>query len=351
MLRSAILAVAAAMLMTPGISAAQQMRTIEVPASKKWQHAATGLIVPQALGGMARTGIGDTGNQELDVVVQFRDEDDTRGTLYLFRPALMNVPVWFDRVETQIFGSDAMGDPTPTAATLAFAPPHSSTAGALRRVYKPSKPPFSATGAAILPLGEWLVVLRLSSPTLDPAALDAKLSEAIAGLGWPTPRAGSVEAPASVPIEACASPLAFANKAKAKKPDTSMALLGAIMANMAQDPEIQEKAAKSGPVSFCREGNGERQLGAYRALPLSGDAYVIAIADAGRTIDVSPEIPLDGKRAGYSVTLNDLATSLVYPSFDKLPAPAKVFDMISKTGPISSTTRNGKDTNITINTP
>ncbi|MET0309761.1 MAG: hypothetical protein ABW023_13725 [Sphingomonas sp.] len=342
-----MLALAAMALAAPLGAQAQQVTKIEVPASKKWQHAHTGLIVPQTLGGLARTGITDSSNNELDVAVQFGDPNLTHVTLYLFRPALMSVPMWFDRIETQIRHGDVFGDAVPTTDTLAFVPPKASAAAALRRVYKPGKASFSATGAAVLPLGEWLVAIRLSSSTLDPAALDAKLTEVVTGLQWPAPKAEAAETPAAAPIQACASPLAYSDKAKLKKPDMTMALIGAALVNAAQNSELKKTVENAGPANFCREGSGEREFAAYRALPLQGDSYLIAIADAGRTISVQPALQLDEKRPGYSVTVNDLANSYIYPPFDKLPAPARVMEAIGKTRPISSTTRSGKD--ITIN--
>lgn len=330
---------------TPVSVRAQQSRTIEVPASKKWQHAETGIVVPQALAGLPRGAIADSGAGELDVSVQFGSPETTQLTLYVFRPALADVPVWFDRVETQILGRDVYGKATPGGDPVAFAPPRATEASALRRVYAPGKRPYTATGAAMLPLGEWLVAIRLSSTTLDPAALDAKLLETIDGLGWPMPAAGATPSSAAVPVQPCATALSFSNKAKLKKPDMTMALLGAALVGVAQDPKT-EKIPIEGPRGLCREGASEMAHGTYRWLS-GGTGYVIALGDAGRTISVDPEFPLEGGRPGYAVTLNDLSETYVFPAFDRLPAPAKVVEMVRKTNPVSSMSRGGK--NMTIN--
>ncbi|AQR74258.1 hypothetical protein [Sphingomonas sp. LM7] len=345
-IRHASLALAAAMLAAPCIAQAQQSRTIDVPAGKKWQHAATGLIVPQALAGMPRTAITDATTGEIDVSVQFGDPQTLHLTLYIFRPAVQAVPMWFDRIETHVLGRDAFGDSVPHGAPIAFAPPHATAAGALRRVYVPGKGPFKATGAALLPLGEWLVALRLSSTQLDPAALDAKLVEAVAGLGWPAPATAAAQAPAAAPIAPCTTALNFSKKAKPKKPDMTMALFGAALASAARNPEV-EKAAGPGPSGFCREGAPGKMATAYRALA-GGEGYLIALGDAGRTISVYPELKLDGGSPGYAVTLQDLATSYVFPAFDKLPAPDKVVAMLGKTRPISSSARGDKTLTINV---
>lgn len=344
-MRCAGVLLAAAMLVAPVVAQAQQSRTIEVPAGTKWRHAGTGMIVPQSLAGLPRTGITDSTADETDIFLQFGDPETTSLTVYLFRPTLADVPVWFDRVEPQILGRDVYGKATPNSDPVAFAPPGGAAAGALRRVYIPSKRPYTATGAAMLPLGEWLVAARLSSTTLDPAALDARLLEAVTGLGWPAPAADAKPVPAA-PIQPCATPLGFSKKAKLKKPDMSTSLLGALVAMAAQDPGIK-KTPVEGPTGFCREGAPALESATYRALNGS-EGYTIAMGDAGRTISVYREVKLDKGEPGYAVALNDLSVTYVFPSFDKLPAPDKVIEMIRKTAPISSNARGSKALNINL---
>ncbi|WBY06662.1 hypothetical protein PIB19_14045 [Sphingomonas sp. 7/4-4] len=208
---------------------------------------------PAIAGGTSRTGITDSTADETDIFLQFGDPETTSLTVYLFRPTLADVPVWFDRVEPQILGRDVYGKATPNSDPVAFAPPGGgTTAGALRRVYVPGKRPYTATGAAMLPLGEWLVAARLSSTTLDPAALDARLLEAVTGLGWPAPAADAKPVPAAAPIQPCATPLGFSKKAKLKKPDMSTSLLGALVAMAAQDPGIKKTWSRGRPASAAK---------------------------------------------------------------------------------------------------
>jgi len=273
---------------------AQQSSVLDVPASKKWQHAQTGLIVPQAPGGLPRTEITSLGEGELDMAVQFGDVNKTQATLYLFRPALMSVPVWFDRVETQILQRDAYGTAAPTDTPSGFAVPGGTVTSALRRFYKPSKPPYAATGVAVLPLGEWLVVVRISSVEQAPAQLDATLSALIAGLGWPTRAANVVEAPAAVPVQACTTALAYDKKAKMRKPDMAAGLMGSLLIAALADKGKDDKASKAepeeeAPALLCREGSGSLALGVYHAETQNPDGYIIALGDAGRTVSVYPE--------------------------------------------------------------
>lgn len=343
------MAVAIGLLLATGVPAAaqQQSRKIEVPSDKKWQHAATGLIVPTALAGLPRNEITDASDREIDVSLQFGDSNTTHATIFLFRPALMDVPVWFDRVETQVLKGDTFGAATPIGTPSGFALPGGTATSALRRVYQPAHPPFRATGVAVLPLGQWLVVVRLSSAVLSPAELDTKLSTVVAELGWPARKPNVPEAPAAAPVQPCATPLRYDPKAKMKKPDMAAGLLGATLAMMAsKPPEDGKKEEESAPATFCRDGEGSRELGVYRALPADSFAYTIAIADAGNTISVYPDLLSDAKKPGYAVTLNTLERAYVFPAFDRLPEPVKVMDALTKTRPISSTGRDGNEISI-----
>lgn len=332
--------------LSPMVAHAQQTTAIQVPAAKKWKHAGSGIIVPQALAGLPRTGIADSTASELDVSIQFGDADNTRLTIYLFRPALASVPVWFDRAETQILARDTFGHAAAVGDPIVFAPPGGSTASALRRIYVPDKAPVTATGVAVLPLGEWLVAARLSSTRLDPAALDAKLTAALADLGWPAPAAAAAPSPAASPVQPCTTPAGYSGKAKLKKPNMSAALIGALLVSVPHDPKTERTPAE-GPQGFCREGRPRPEMATYRALADSR-GYVIALGDAGRTINVYPEIVLDKGQPGFAVSLNDLGIGYVYPSFDRLPEPEKAFEMVRKTRPISSSALGTKTLNITI---
>jgi hypothetical protein len=322
---------------------AQTKREIAAPAGAPWKHAQTGITLPPTLLGIARGSIGDNSSSEVDVFAGYGDGQATTITLYVFRPALASVPIWFDRSESQVLMRDVYGNATPAAAPSAFPPPGGKAASALRRIYLPSKGPFKSTGLAIMPIGEWLVAVRISSQQFDAAALDAKLDEVIKALGWP---GSATDAEAAVPVVACATPIAYAKKAKLKAPSMMDALLGATLSTMT--PTDEEKA-KAVHVTWCREGAPKQEYAVYRAV---GDntGYTIAMGDAGRVIDVTPGLALDSKDPGYRLSLGLLDQTLIYPSFDKLPAPDAAIDAVMKNRPISSTTRGSKDITITTGT-
>ena len=152
---------------------ATEARKLDVPADSKWQHAATQVIVPPTLAGLSRTEISDTTQDELDVMLQFRDPGADILTLYIYRPRLNNLALWFDRSETQILTNTLFGTAMPASDAAIFASPRSLGNNAVRRVYKASQSPFKATGLALLELGDWLLAVRFSSRSLDPQMVDA----------------------------------------------------------------------------------------------------------------------------------------------------------------------------------
>lgn len=316
--------------------------TLEIPAKAGWKHAATGLIFRPTLAGLPRTDIKDSGASELDMSIGYGDSSATL-TIFVFRPSMGGAPMWFDRAETQIFKGDMFGGVTPTGAPRAFAPPRGAALSGLRRAYTPAKREITGTALAVAPLRDWLVAFRITSSSLDPAALEARLDQAIAGISWPD---GVADAPPAAPIPACAGSLAFSSKAKLKKPDMADALIGATLMSMAT--ENGGESSESKPLDWCRDGEPGREFAVYRG-KTSTDSYTMALGDAGLVISVSPGLALDGKDAGYMLTLQTLDRSLVYPSFDKLPAPDLAYRTVLRTKPVSSASRGGKE--VTIGMP
>ncbi len=317
--------------------------TLEVPANAGWKHAQTGIVLRSTLGGYARVDIRDSSQTELDVMATYGSTDRTTVTVYIFRPALSSVPVWFDRSETQILARDVYGNAAPQGQPLAFTPPGASATSGLRRVYLPSKGPFKATGLAIMPLGEWLVAIRVSSTELDTAALDAKMSDLIAAIGWPVQPAAS---PAAVPIAVCATNLSYSRSAKLKKPNMGSALLGGMLMGVISDTEKAKPETVTAAPALCRDGAATTQYGVYRRLDAT-DSYTMALGDAGITISVTPGIQLDKKDPGYRLTLGMLDKTMVYPDFDKLPSPDKAFEAVRTNRPVSSVAHGSKDITVT----
>lgn len=327
--------------------AAAQQRTIALPAAAGWKHAATDLILPVHVGGLARQSITDSTATEQDVSVNFGD-GATIISVFLFHPAVMSVPMWFDRADTLVFVNGALGKPAPAADPLPFAPPHSTVTSGLRRSYLPSGAEFKGSALAAMPLGEWMVVLRITSSRLTPAEVEAKLDAAIADIGWPE---GAAAGPVAVPVLPCPTPLAFDKRAKMQKPDPAESLLGALGPAIAADKVAKgETEPETAPVVWCRDGTGIQSYGVYRATGSDGN-YLMALGDSGRVVSVGPGLgALLNKSAAISVTFEDLDGSISsYPAFNRLPDPAAVLKMLGSVSPVSRSSGDG--TNITLSMP
>lgn len=328
---------------TCALPAQAQKRDLGVPATSGWKHANTNLILRAQLAGFPRFELSDFGQAELDVAARFGD-GSTEITVYVFHPALASVPVWFDRSESAILGRDIFGNAQPIGAAQPFAPPHSKAPSGLRRGYQPGSGQYKSTALAMMPMGEWLVGLRISSTTLDLAQLDVKLTEAIAAIGWPD---GVAEGPVAAPVAACTTTLTYSKRAKLKPASIGDALFGAMAPAVAADEAKEGKAAPIG--AYCRDAATTAAYGVYR-WPEEPQGYLMAIGDNGRTITISPSLSaLVDKSPAFGALYGDLDGSVaVYPSFNALPDPSKVMDALAKSSPISSSDAGGK--NITINT-
>ncbi|MCW3847970.1 hypothetical protein OF829_12040 [Sphingomonas sp. LB-2] len=319
------------------VAPAHAQTTIEVPANAGWKHGETGLILRSRITGIPRGMIVDNSASELDVMAQYESPDgQTYITVYIFRPALASVPVWFDRSETALLHRDIYGNIKPASdAPTAFAPPRGTVASGLRRIYAPGKG-FRSTGLAMMPLGKWLVAVRVSSNAVGTDGLDAKLSEVIAGIGWPE---GVAEGPAAAPIAPCAQPLAYAKRARMRKPDMADGLMGSTMM-MIDDPKLGMPAD---PKVYCRDLPPQPAYGVYRA-PDATNSYVMAVGDAGIAVRILPEFD---EKHGSMVIAGFLDHASVYPPFEALPHPDDVMQALRTTAPLAQVSADGK--NVTLN--
>lgn len=325
-------ALMAALAWTCALAAPAQAQTpIVVPATAGWQHGDTGLILRARIAGMTRGEIKDNSAAELDVTIQYASADgQTQATLYIFRPALDSVPVWFDRSETQILVRDTFGKATPLADPLAFAPPRATTASALRRVYVPSKGPYKSTGLVMMPLGKWLVAVRVSSTSIEPAALDAAMAGIVAGIGWPQ---NIAESPAVVLVAACPQSLPYARRAKMRAPSMEDAIVGGTAVSLAA-----EGKGNAAPI-LCRDLPPTADYGVYRD-PATVNAYVMAVGDAGIIISITPDMFAD--KPGFRMIAGFLDHHAIYSVFDKFPHPDDVMKTIRSVRPAATVSLDGK---------
>lgn len=320
------------------VAAPSFARELPVPPGKGWGHAATGIALMPHIAGLSRTGLTDLGTQELDIAAQYEEPtQQTALTIYLFRPALESVPVWFDRSATAIELRRDFGAPTAAMAPTAFARPGSIVTDSLRAVWVPTKGPYRATALAVMPVGDWIVAVRISSKALDAAPLDAKLDAVLAGIRFPKDTAPG---PVAVPVAPCPTSLDFKH-ADLVKPEMTDILLTSVMtaARFTGDDERKKQdgtdAAAEAPLPpLCRDGTPTLQYGVYHR-PDQTDGYLLAVGDAGRTVSVSAGLAALTGSTSYSVTFNDLDASMVFPGFDRLPQPKQVLDDIAHHKPVA----------------
>lgn len=341
-----------ALLATSSVSA----RDLEVPANKGWMHAETKLIIRSSVAGLNRIAITDATTSEHDIAVKLESPDKAVfATLFLFHPAVPSVPLWFDRSRTAIEERKNFDKGAPASADpIAFAPLGTGPTVGLRQSWSLLSSPYRSTSLAVMPMGEWLLVIRLTAEKLTATTLDGKMDEIIAALKPAIATTPAYPGPA-VPIQPCASQTDFAHlpKAKTEKPDGRNGMddiIGAMLSSQMNADKSDPKAEPEKPAApLCRDGDGTTAYGIYRAVGTENTGYMMALYDAGRTIDVFPGIMSQIKRRkkpSYSVVLNELDDSAEsYGSFTTLPRPDQVFELVTKGTPTA--TARGKD--ITIN--
>ena len=316
-------------------------RTLDVLPSMAWHHPQTGLILPPYLGSLPRNELGDFGTEEVDLFAQYRGDEGTVATIYVFHPGLDSVPVWFDRVQAVIRARTEFGTPG-GAQPQAFAVRPGAPEAGLRLTYAMTDGNVRSTAAAVVPVGDWLVVVRLSSPKLEAPALEGELTAILNGIGWPADKLG---APAATPVKPCEAMPSF-RKAKLLKPDMAQALMGAITGAVTDE----EKGKQALPV-YCRaQQAADGNWGVYR-VEGSDSGYVLALEDAGRAIGVQPSLAalIHNSKPAFTVTLMDLTETRTYGDVSALLSPEQALELVGHHAPIASTKTLGDKKDITIN--
>lgn len=360
---AAALAVAAA----PALAqdAASQKGLIVADVAAAWLHAGSGIAVPPKLGTMTRDTIQQNGDKQIDVVIGYRVPDaSTIFTLYIFRAWQPTAPVWFSQIDAVMHSDNTakrLGGPLEVDPVItAFAPPGQKGATALRSAYSVKSDRFKSTGSVVIPAGDWLVTMRMSSAKLDKAGLDAALAEAAAALAIPTPKR---EANPAVQIAPCPAAMRL-KTAKRAKADMTDSLFGGLMSSIAATDEAKADEGKAGEtkagdakpaeeaprtIVWCRDASSTPFYGVYRDTGSDAPGYFMAFGDAGIAADVEPSLAgLISKKQRIAVNLHMLDRDFSFAPFTDVPTPEQVLEVVQKDQPISSTDRSG---NINISVP
>jgi hypothetical protein len=316
--------------------AQRELRTIDAPAGSDWTHAQSRLVLPASAAGLPRGKIGDATTEQLDVVADYSDQSTgMTATVYVYRTGLPDAAIWFDRAvwaiqATPVYGLNGAALPAPST----FSASGSGRAIGLRQSMALTAPNLRSTALAVAPIGKWMVKVRLSSSSLDAAALDSKLSEVLSALGWPA-EAGT--GPAIAPVLDCARPLKT-KKAKIVPQDMGQMLMAAV-----SDGAME----RDGPAPvYCREPGLPASFGVYRA-DGSESSYVFTLDDAGNAMSVFPALDLGSLLGGsggksWSMVRLDRNGTSVFPSFNRLPPPEQAASVALGSSPTLSTTVSDK---------
>jgi opacity protein-like surface antigen len=327
----ALLLTLAALIAVPALAAAQP-RDLAVPAGASWKHAASDMVLPPTVDGLTRSELRDTGASELDVAAQYANREERLWvTVYLFRPGVEDLPLWFDRALTALltrpeYGLTGVAAPIPAA----FARPGATNASGLRASIDVGREGVTSTGVAMAQVGPFFLKIRISSGRLDRAGLDERLTRFIEGLRWPAERTPAART--AVAMEPCPTPLRLRNARLLRSEDADL-LAGALMGVELTD----EDGNAPPPPVYCREPGASPAFGVYRP-NASRDSYVIALNDAGIAYSVAQSIDLgaltgqgsSGRR--FALTLRDRDAIGVVASFNRPPPPEQALDVVRRLG-------------------
>ncbi|WP_226635515.1 hypothetical protein [Novosphingobium profundi] len=321
---------------------------IKVDVEADWHHAQTKFVFAPQVSRFERIAMKDYGNAELDVTAAYSDgATQTEATVYLFHAGLADASVWHDRILAFIERGELGTLDTSQTRTSTFTPPSGQPSAGIRSVGPLSGTSAKSTGIAIYPFADWLLAVRMTSHSLDPDALDVRLSTFVEELSAPRAPIG---APKAYPILACTKPLP--NKAaKFYKPTMMDALLGATINLTNKDETYDSGALPPKDADWCRDPSSTSEYGVYRSKG-TRSSYIVAVGDSGTTASVGRET-LSGAISGslspsFQMTVRTVDHAYAFPRFTRLPAVSQVVAQIYKGQPISSATRGSPDTTITL---
>ena len=323
--------------------------------SAPWTHSQTGITLAPKIDGFDRTEIVQNGLREIDLWATYKDSNsNTTATAYVFRASLPVVPIWFDRIVDTMHSPESFqrlgGKLTPEPVTTAFTPPGDSKDSALRAVYAMDGGRFKSTGTAVIPHDQWLITMRISSATLDKNALDATLARFIESIR--TGNHSQAPGPAK-PVTACTDTLPV-KPAKRAKPDPASSFMTGLLGSIARNgpgeaDESTDRPPSTPGTDYCRYAASNAYYGVYRRADMNG-SYVIALDDAGITIQVEPSLAalMDDRKPQFDIQLSTLEDDYSFVPFLSLPTPEQAIQTTNTDQPVSRSDRSG---NITLFKP
>jgi hypothetical protein len=280
-----------------------------------WRHAQSGITVPGAAGDLRRGEPRDlSGGGGHDVMIQF-GTDAEPATLYLYRSAYPNPALWFERTRL------AMNTNVNSGAAGAAPRPFTLGAGAVpnglrEEIELPAGGRFRTTAVAIGQLDEWIVKVRVTSPSLDRAGIAARMDALLAALRLPSTRAAAH--PLRLPAP-CTDGRRLNGRPTRGDRDEAVAAASVVgMLELAEARGFGGLAAE--PDAWCRETDGPpSQLGsAYRRR--DGTAWVALVGDSGMAVSGRSLAPAGEGAATFTSTARSTRVAEVYDALPDLMA-------------------------------
>lgn len=294
--------------------------TIDVPKDARWQHARSGLIIPTKVGDLPRTSIADYSQSELNVIVQF-ENNEAQATLYIYRPHWPNVSAWFERSEKLLVTDKTVARPIPETPTArAFARPGGQVPSGLRRLYTFQHGTYTTSGLAIVPYSGWLLKIRYSSKSPDKEEADMFIDKILIATKFPQT---ADEGNAVQPIAPCAQPSKW-KKTKQIREDMVSAMLSGTTFVAAME---QNTSPPKDTSMFCREPVESDYYTIYRDTTARMKYWMVAL-DAGLTAQLLEVKPIaGGSKQFWSIVSMDGRHDLS-PALASLPQPDQWFSII-----------------------
>lgn len=352
-------AIAAGMLALLATTPALAQQDLRLPAGETFTHPHSHIVIPAEVGGQVRTRAYAYAEDYLDMGINFDSARPGESlSVYVFRNTNGSVPLWFAQAQAALEVREELRAPVLQGGVIAFVPPGQANASGLRAVYAPGSGPFRSTGLALFGSGEWYVKLRATSVSRTPEELSTWMAEVLGSLQVPTG-----DAPAVVPMTDCANRLRFRGTSRDVRGDNAgasvlMGLVAGLAAARREAGEGEEgtaDAAPEAPVTWCRDRVVAPAQTVYRA-DEADDAYLLAVGDNGNAFRVAPDglgalLAEDAEDAAnqYSVVLVMAGRNINFPPQDRMPAPARVLDLLENNRAVGSVNTWGDDSTININ--
>lgn len=324
---------------------------IAIAAGDSFQHRHTRLVIPPRLAGLPRIRASQFAPDQLDVVMNYADPAGGEiVTVFVYRLASGSLPLWFDRAKWSIEQGGAYGKVVSLARDPAFAPPGQDHESGLVAVYA-AEGRLTSTALVLVPLGDWLVKLRLSSASLSPEQLQTRIASVLLELKWPR---RIPAAAAAVPVAECPAPLKIGERAAAAAANPLDGMIGAIVGSAL----AETKGKKAAPAIWCRDPTVIDGGWLYRSNGET-DGYLFAFSDAGRAIRVQPTLLTQLSKQGdgkddeppaWSVDFIDLGQIVSFAPVAGLPPPAQTVEMLTAGKYVSIAPTWGDKRAVTVNT-